>query len=194
MRDEKTHFETEVNYTIYNIWQNHETFEDQLIAGFYPLYLDYYLQKPNDKIRNMPLALLYPLHIEEELIIDLPEPWKIKEEETIVENDYFRFSSKGSYKNSAIYILYSYDLLKDHVPAKDINVYLTDLGKAKNDLGYQIFYANPLLAGQNQLSIPVFILALLSLAFAVYLTTGYTNNMTLSPNRSTQAMIRLMAG
>lgn len=169
VRDEKTHFETEENYTINNIWENNEEYPDQLNAAFYPLYLDYYLQKPDGKIRNMPLTLPYPLHIEEELIIDLYEPWNVKEEETTVENDYFRFSSKISYKNSAIYILYSYELLKDHVPAKDINVYLADLDKAKNDLGYQVSYANPLLVGQNKLSIPVFILALLSLALAAYL-------------------------
>ncbi len=167
VRDEVSQLETEENYLIREIWEAADESEKQLNANFYPLYINDFLQKPDKKLRKMPLSLNYPLSIEEKLVVELPEPWPISNEEKIIENDYFRFKSKISSEDNIINLFYSYELLKDHVPPADMANYLKDLEKAQGELGYQINYFNRETVGK-ELSTPVLLFAILAVFGAVF--------------------------
>lgn len=160
-RDNNKIFETEENYQVSGIWTETENKKDQLQAEFFPLYINDFLRNPDDKIRKMPLLLNYPLKIEEKLIIEMPSAWPVEEYEKNIENDFFRFTSTVNSENSVITLLYTYELLKDHVPAADVRIYLRDLTKARNELGYQVIYLDTE-GNDPDLSIPLLIVALLA--------------------------------
>ena len=168
VRDELRKFETEENYSIKSIWVKNEENKDKLTVDFYPQYISEHLHKPEGKIRSMPLRLNYPLKIQEKIVVDIPGGWPVEAGEAVVQNDYFRFSSKTVPEVFGFTLIYQFELLKDHVPASEVKTYIKDLDKAYNLLGYQIFHYDRS-GTAPRLSIPLVILSLIAFSLFVYL-------------------------
>lgn len=140
-RDREASFETEENYQIDSLWEKKPEDAVYHYASFYPLYLNDYLQVPEKKIRQMPFQLNYPLQITEELIIELPEFWQIKEEKKEITNEFFSFGYEVAYQHPVVTIRYQYQLHKSFVPAEKTAAYIKDISRAKDMLGYELSYA-----------------------------------------------------
>ncbi len=164
-RDRGNSFETEEHYKIAQIWEQKGE-EGYNYASFYPLYLNDFLQIPDKKIRQMPYQLNYPLHITEEMVIELPEPWTVEAEKHQISNEFFTLDYEVLYDAPMVTLRHDFKLHKNHVPASKIAEYTKDMKKARDLLGYDVFYAQD---GEvaSRLSYPMLVMALLLLAVVV---------------------------
>jgi transglutaminase-like putative cysteine protease len=165
-RDRGHSFETEENYEIAAFWEQKDEQEGYHYASFYPLYLNDFLQIPDKKIRQMPYQLNFPLHISEEMVIEMPEAWTVKEEKKQVSNEFFTLDYEIIYDAPLITLKHDFRLHKDHVPADKIAAYTKDMNKAKEMIGYELYYVEDGMVA-NRISIPMLVLTLLMLGLFI---------------------------
>ena len=96
--------------------------------------------------RRAPLAVQYPVSIEQRIVALLPEPWPVSAETLAVENAAFRYRSNVGYAANTLTLTYEYDALADHVAPAEIARYEADRARMNDDLGYILTY-NPALEG-----------------------------------------------
>lgn len=161
-RDRGHSFETEEHYEIAQIWQQNQDQEEYNIASFYPLYLNDFLRIPDEKIRQMPYQLNYPLHITEEMVIELPESWSVEAEKKRISNEFFTLDYEVLYDAPIITLRHDFKLHKNHVPANKIAAYTRDMKNARDMLGYEVYHAADGIIS-NRLSYPMLIAAALLL-------------------------------
>ena len=129
------------SYEIDNIWQEDEDDDNsRKYAYFYGDLIDSELRDITAKSRKEPLALKYPVNVEQNISINLPDNWNFEEGSQKVETDnyYFEFNSFSRGKN--LKLNYIYRSLKDHIDGKDIKRYVKDTKKVNDALSYGIYY------------------------------------------------------
>ena len=129
------------SYEIDNIWlQDEEDKDPRKYAYFYGDLIDSELRDITAKSRKEPLALKYPVNVEQNISINLPDNWNFEEGSQKVETDnyYFEFNSFSRGKN--LKLNYIYRSLKDHIDGKDIKKYVKDTKKVNDALSYGIYY------------------------------------------------------
>jgi transglutaminase-like putative cysteine protease len=92
----------------------------------------------NSSVREAPLALEYPVHVRQNLIVHLPEAWPIKPETVTVENPAFRYRSDIRYSDLTLQLNYEYQALADHVTLEQLPQYETDRARFYDDTGYSL--------------------------------------------------------
>lgn len=122
-------------YKIENFWKEDETDNDQYVY-FYGDLIYSELRNIKAKSRIEPVAQKYPVNIEENVFINLPKSWNIKEETQRVETDNYYFEFNSFIRGSQLRLNYSYRSLKDHLEGKDIKQYVKDTKKIKDNLPY----------------------------------------------------------
>jgi hypothetical protein len=128
------------SYLIGNIWLKPENANDNRYLYFYGDLIDYELRTLKDKNRKSPLALKYPVNVEENIVVQLPGFWKYKDQSAKVESDNYYFEFNRFSKGNTLKINYSYRNFKDHIEAKDINQYIKDTKKIADNLSTYIEY------------------------------------------------------
>lgn len=127
-------------YLIDNIWLKPEKANANKYIYFYGDLIDAELRTVKDKNRKAPLALKYPVNVEENIFIQLPAPWKYENQTTKVESDNYYFEFSTFSKGNTLRFNYSYRNFKDHVNPADIKQYIKDAKKIGNNLSAYIYY------------------------------------------------------
>ncbi len=152
------------SYTIENIWQEEEDGDNpRKYTYFYGDLIESELRKITAKSRKEPLALKFPVNIEQVISINLPELWNLDDETEKLETDnyYFEFKSRKLGRN--ITLNYTYRSLKDYIEGKEIKRYVKDTKKVSDWLSYGIYWG----AQGNQTDSNPYLMALAMLTIVI---------------------------
>ena len=87
------------------------------------------LIRPKEKERTMPFRIMYPAKYEEEVIIELPENWKVTESETHLKNKCYAYNCLFYCAYNRVHLVADYENYKDHATIEDAPSYFSDLAK-----------------------------------------------------------------
>ena len=142
---------------------------------------DVLFNAPEVGIRKSPLALGFPLTVEQTTEVLLPSEWPITPNEQRIEDPAFTFKQAVRLDGLRLIITDHYQSLATHVSAKDMPRYLGNLARVRDALGYSLYWTDPTSAagtpssgstsssatqrtGMEQMNWPVAMLALAVLA------------------------------
>lgn len=135
-------FEIIETYRIKNFWLKEEKSPFRYYVYFYGDLIDENIRSIKTRGRTAPIALKYPVNIEQNVFITLPfVPNSQNENRTIETDDYFfEFTSLQHGKN--ITLNYAYRSSNDHVATENIDKYVKDFKKINHLLSYNITFGN----------------------------------------------------
>ncbi|MBF9253112.1 DUF3857 domain-containing protein [Pontibacter sp. 172403-2] len=161
-------------YSISNFWEKQKDNSKIIACGFYPQVMQGYLSRPQISKRTMPLALNYPLHIEEKMTILLPSAWPIDNATEEIKDDAFTFTKDVAYSHSGkeLVVTYTYQSHQDYVEAKATPAYLRNLNDMLDQMGYGLTYDESVAgngnAGSGNFSWSAFAFAILAFCAAAF--------------------------
>jgi hypothetical protein len=116
----------EESYTITNLWKR-DAAANLWKTSFYAENLYDVLTDPGTRLRKTPIALTYPLHRHQQIVVHMPDPdWQIPELQTNIENANFSFRYHRQFRGATA--TYEYDLTtrRAAVPVEEVAGYLAD--------------------------------------------------------------------
>jgi len=125
------------HYRIPDIWQPGEEDASEY-AGFEPYLLYNYISRETAVRRSVPLGLDHPVLIRQTTKVKLPKGFVFENEHHHVTDPSFRFSFDVHFAQETLVLEYSYQSLRDHVPAEDLQLYAEHMDQAYDMLGYWI--------------------------------------------------------
>lgn len=170
--DEKSNTVTLIEkYEIEDMWTKDDSASTKVNANFYGDMVSAELRKLA-KSRNFPLALKYPVNVQQEIRVVLPEAgWNLDSSEGGIHKPYYDFSYNIKQETDTTLVLkYNYANLTEEVPASDIAQYIKDRSKIINDIVYTISWGKNGTSGdieeQNGLMIAIGVFTLIVVAAA----------------------------
>ncbi|MEP7141943.1 MAG: DUF3857 domain-containing protein [Ferruginibacter sp.] len=119
-------------YTIPNFWKiNKGKVKNFSFSSF---IINSILRRPKEKDRKMPFGLLFPAKYREEIIVDLPDDWKVTESEDHLKNKCYSYNSKFYGIFNHVHLETDYENYKDHSTIDESPAYFKDLGEY-DDIG-----------------------------------------------------------
>lgn len=112
--------------------------EDSLVFFLHADELYRYSEPLDASVRASPLALEYPIHVRQKLVVHLPDEWTIEPETVTVDNPAFRYRSDVSYADRTLRIAYEYEALADHVSVAELAQYQEDRQRFYDDTGFRL--------------------------------------------------------
>jgi transglutaminase-like putative cysteine protease len=101
-----------------------------------------YLDNLNSSVRKAPLAISYPVDVQQTVRVLLPQKWQVRNETVRIDNPAFRYTSIVSYSDNGnvpqLKLDYRYESLSDHVDVAALSTYQSARKRAYDDLGYYI--------------------------------------------------------
>jgi transglutaminase-like putative cysteine protease len=162
------------SYLIGNIWLKSDKANTNRYIYFYGDLIDVELRTVKDKNRKSPLSLKYPINVEENIFVQLPDFWRYKDQFTKVESDNYYFEFSRFSKANTLKINYSYRNFKDHINASDIGQYIKDSRKIGDNLSTYIEY-RPMAKNVNYNPYLLVLATLTILASGFYFLKKYHN-------------------
>ena len=102
--------------------------------------IDNAMSKPSDKNRSMPFKLAYPTHVKEELEINMPDDWPIKNFYDRVNCKDFTLAANASSTGNKVTLNYEFENLKDNVTPGEAASFFSNYDAANKDLDYELYY------------------------------------------------------
>jgi transglutaminase-like putative cysteine protease len=134
-----------------------------------------YVNTLKSSVRRAPLAIDYPVQVQQTVRAILPGKWPVSHETVRVDNPVFRYQSTVNYsevgKDPEVTLEYRYESLADSVAVAALPRYQGDRKRAYDDLGYYIrLAANPVPPAKRPAVAPVpRLVALLALIAGVWI-------------------------
>ena len=130
-------FTTVEYYSINDIWKK-EDGENKI--NFSSYVINNAMSKPADKNRSMPFKLDYPAHVKEELDINMPKDWPIKDFYDKVKCKDFILTANATSIGGKVKLNYEYENLKDNVTPGEAASFFSNYEVARKDVGYELYY------------------------------------------------------
>jgi len=129
--------------------------------------IDELLRAPSSTQRSAPLDVKHPVDIVQTTDVLLPDDWSIKEETTKVNDPAFDFERTIRKTGRRLTFTDTYQTRVDAVAPADVVRYANNLSKARNAIGYQLYWSDPVAKQPGgflaQINWPVLMLGLLAL-------------------------------
>ena len=77
----------------------------------------------------MPFELLFPAKYKEEIIIDLPQEWKVDESEKKIKNSCYTYNYKFYCLSNRVHLDAEYENYKDHVEIDETTTYFKNMNE-----------------------------------------------------------------
>lgn len=138
----------EESYTISSFWTNHPDDENTVYCEFYPQSMEKFLNVSKLTQRKAPYQLSYPLTFRHIVSVQLPEPWNIKDNDLIVESDFYLFEHTVRYGDNELKLTNTYQTKQSEVPAEDINQFVEDHQKMMSNITFSLTYNKALSSTQ----------------------------------------------
>ncbi len=123
-------------YLVKNFW----TLENgNKTATIYARVLAGYLNKPDTRVRTMPLAVTHPRNILQTIKIHLPEEWNIEDSRTEIESDAFIYKRSRFYADKTITMRYQYKTKASFVEGDRSDDHIDKIEQALDDNGFTIY-------------------------------------------------------
>lgn len=119
------------NYRIRELWNDGSW-------TWYPRVLESHLTRPETMIRSMPLAIDFPLDVEQRVTFNLPKAPRIEKRSAVTETPALRYESVVDSSGKSVWIRQSLRARRDHVPAGEVAEHLTQLNAIWNGTGYRL--------------------------------------------------------
>jgi hypothetical protein len=126
-------------YTIKDFWK----FKDGITkASLQPFLIDEVIKKPESANRSFPYELNFPVNYKEEIEVNLPEDWEIRESSNVIKtpSSVFKFNYSGSARK--VILSYEYTHLKDFIASTELEDYLTAFEKISDHYSFELTYNN----------------------------------------------------
>jgi transglutaminase-like putative cysteine protease len=119
--EENGMFTTKEYYQLNEFWGTDISIKK---AVFEPYVIGSIIVKPKGSDRTTPFELKFPASYHEEIEVQLPEPWTIKEPTDKIEGPGFNFTAKYNSIGSKVFMDYSYKNLRDHIVPEEAAAFL----------------------------------------------------------------------
>jgi len=126
------------SYELNNFWKQEDDDDPKRSIDFYGDLISNNIREINAKNRLEPLALKYPLNIEQRIYINLPYVSNTANDKVTVENDNFFFEFSSFHKGRQIVLYYSYIAQKPFIEVEDLKKYVSDIKTINSSLSYYI--------------------------------------------------------
>jgi len=165
-------FVTNEWYTIAEFWEKDKK---GVKASLSPFMINSVLKTPDDTKREMPFALTFPTRYTEDIVVELPEEWDIRESLEQFKNTSFLLENKVNYSDRVLRIHYEYETLKDHVLPGEMEGYLADMKRVNDEIGYKITWGSGDSMGENSMDMldtagDIYAWAYVTLGVCVFIT------------------------
>lgn len=124
-------------YLLKNFWGLDP--EKGRIAYIYARVLSSYVNRPDTKLRTMPLAIRHPQQVFQTIKIFLPEEWDVDDTQNSIESDGFSYHSSALYNDKTITLRYSYQSNASFVAAENTGEHIKKLDEVLDDISYIIY-------------------------------------------------------
>ena len=127
-------------YSIKEIWKRPDSSKRIYTAAFFGQILSDQLRSLPDKKRKNPISLNHPYNLDYTIKIFLPEAWTASNEEKTINRDSYKFSYQAKYDalENAITLHYTYETLKDFIPAIKSSEFVRDVNEMNKHLTYSL--------------------------------------------------------
>jgi hypothetical protein len=142
-------------------------------VSIYTPDVDDLLRDPKITIRKAPLQVNYPLDVTQTTEVLLPDEWPITPDVTTIEDPAFTFDQSVKLDGLTLTITDHFKALTDEIAAKDMPRYTGNLERARDEIGYQLTWTEPVPAskakGIDRMNWPIALLAMVALGFWIWL-------------------------
>ncbi|RMB56515.1 DUF2569 family protein [Dokdonia sinensis] len=128
------------SYIVDSIWSKSPDNDKLIYIEIYPLTLENFVNPPKSPERSGPYSIGYPVNLNYDIAVNLPEKWSFEDYNQEIKSDYFSYSQEISYYLKKLVISYDYQHFKEFVKADDVPKYIADHNKIRDDLSYFITY------------------------------------------------------
>jgi len=127
-------------YLIPNIWKANKK-KKRYYARFYNNSVYSYIKKPRIEKRNSPFKYSYPVNLEQNIALLLPDNWNIKNNDEEFKTPFFNFTLKKRYlaKEKKLTLEYKYQALKKYIKTDEIGAFTKALDDIDGSLEYRIY-------------------------------------------------------
>ena len=118
-------------YTIDDFWRPEG---NDFQNDFYASEIQNSVYKPEQRERNnAPMWFRYPNNIETTIKVTFTDTnWQFDDEQVTVDNPFFHFEKRVTFKDSVLTLYFDYSAKQDHIPADQIDLYLSERKKLNN--------------------------------------------------------------
>ena len=128
---------TNEHYTIDNFWRPEG---NDFQNDFYASEIQNSVYKPEQRERNnAPMWFRYPNNIETTIKVTFTDSnWQFDDEQATIDNPFFHLEKRVTFKDSVLTLYFDYSAKQDHIPADQIDLYLSERKKLNNATHYGI--------------------------------------------------------
>lgn len=130
-------FTTTEYYTIKDIWKSEEGLKKIALSSY---VINSVMTRPSDKNRNMPFYLTYPARYKEQIEINMPEDWPVREYDQRVDCAGFKLHATAGASGNKVSLNYEYENLKDHILPAEAASFFSSYEEAYAATGYELTY------------------------------------------------------
>jgi transglutaminase-like putative cysteine protease len=127
------------HYRIGAFWQRNEGLR-RLEMTLRTPELGEYLKTPQTRVRNAPLALTHPVDLKQVTRVLLPEAWDLQPEEVHIQEPEFEVHRSRVPDGRTLIVTDRFRSRLNVVQAENVEAYATRLEKARDDLGYMLYW------------------------------------------------------
>ncbi|MEO8768804.1 MAG: DUF3857 domain-containing protein [Ferruginibacter sp.] len=140
-------FTTTEYYSIPNFWTIDKNKGTKFSIS--PFMINSIVVRPKEKDRKMPFTLTYPVKYKEDIVVDLPQDWKVTDDETHLKNNSFTYDSKFFCNYNHVHLQTRYENFKDHVSVEDSKEYFRDINKYDDIGSFELSLGNDTITSNN---------------------------------------------
>jgi len=140
-------FTTKEYYSIPSFWTiNKDGIKKFSFSAF---IINSVIYKPKEKDRVMPFSILYPAKYVEELIVDLPQEWRVSESEAHLKNNNYMLNSRFYCVLNQVHLTTDYENFKDHTSIDESAVYFKELKEYDDAADFEITFGSDALVKKD---------------------------------------------
>ncbi len=168
-RSDKNEITIKEAYFIDSLWVKSPDDEQVLYSKFHPLNLESHINLDKSPKRTMPYYINYPVDLEHKIVINLPEDWNVTPEESVIEDENFKYTYSVDYSFKQINLNHEYKTFRNYVSPETTSSFIANHEKIQNNLSYILTYNTNSVAENNTTSWVLLLLAIISLGAFVFL-------------------------
>ncbi len=164
-RDGENVFTIVESYTCSDIW---ELLDDSvgLYLEVYPILLESYLSFPSSPTRTMPYDVSTVLDYEQVTRVNLPEPWTIENDPTLIEREGMKYTSHQELYGNTLKVFHEFSIDLDWLEPEEAAGFLADVEDIRESMNFALY--NYFLAEDAGVSSWMVVLAILFLGLFIF--------------------------
>ena len=182
-------FTVEEWYHIDSLWEKSGDEGKVKIATFYPLSMENYISGKQSPRRTMPYQVNYPVDIEHNTVIKMPEPWNVESSSESIADPAFVYSSFVKYENDEIMITHKYRTLSSSVKPDAVESFISKHDDVMENLTYMLTYDKTFANTGFKVSWAFTLFTILIIALAIFFAVRVHNRLDIETEHGPETMV-----